>query len=132
MHTHVKVLGALNVVLGAFGLLSAAALMLIFGGATWLVGAAGDPDAAIAIPILGLTGVTLATFLLVVSLPSVIIGVGLLQTRSWARVAGIVMSLLNLFYFPFGTLLGAYGLWVLFSRDTERVFHAAPVGSSAP
>ena len=130
MHTHVKVLGALNVVLGAFGLLSAAALMLIFGGATWLVGAAGDPDAAIAIPILGLTGITLATFLLVVSLPSVIIGVALLQTRSWARVGGIVMSLINLFYFPFGTLLGAYGLWVLFSRETERVFHAAPVGQS--
>ena len=130
MHTHVKVLGALNVVLGAFGLLSAAALMLIFGGATWLVGATGNPDAAIAIPILGLTGVTLATFLLVVSLPSVIIGVALLQTRSWARVGGIVMSLINLFYFPFGTLLGAYGLWVLFSRETERVFHAAPVGQS--
>jgi hypothetical protein len=130
MHTHVKVLGALNVVLGAFGLLSAAALMLIFGGATWLVGAAGDPDAAIAIPILGLTGITLATFLLVVSLPSVIIGVALLQTRSWARVGGIVMSLINLFYFPFGTLLGAYGLWVLFSRETERVFHANPVGQS--
>ena len=66
---------------------------------------------------------------MVVSLPSVIIGIGLLQIRSWARVAGIVISLLNLFYFPFGTILGVYGLWVLFSRDTERVFHATPVSS---
>jgi hypothetical protein len=130
MHTHVKVLGALNVVLGAFGLLAAAALMLIFGGATWLVGAAGDPDAALAIPILGLTGVTLSMFLMVVSLPGVIIGIALLQLRPWSRVAGIVISLLNLFYFPLGTILGAYGLWVLFSRDTERVFHI-PVAPSA-
>ena len=56
MDTHVKVVGALNVVLGAFGLLIAAAMMLIFGGATWLVGAAAGRDAATAVPILGLTG----------------------------------------------------------------------------
>ena len=62
MDTHVKVVGALNVVLGAFGLLVAAALMLIFGGATWLVGATGDPDAVAAIPILGLTGAAISTF----------------------------------------------------------------------
>src|SRR5262245_27142801 len=97
MDTHVKVVGALNVVLGAFGLLVAVALMLIFGGATWLVGASGDPNAAAAIPILGLTGAALSTFLLVLSLPGVVIGIGLLQRRSWARIAGIVISLLNLF-----------------------------------
>ena len=122
MHTHVKVIGALNVVLGAFGLLIAVATMLIFGGATWLVGATGGPDAATAIPILGLTGAALSTFLLVLSLPALVIGIGLLQRRAWARVAGIVISLLNLFNFPFGTLIGVYGLWVLFAKDTERVF----------
>jgi len=122
MDTHVKVVGALNVVLGAFGLLIAAATMLIFGGATWLGGAAGGPDAATAIPILGLTGAALSTFLLVLSLPALVIGIGLLQRRAWARVAGIVISLLNLFNFPFGTLIGVYGLWVLFAKDTERVF----------
>ena len=30
--------------------------------------------------------------------------------------------------FPFGTLVGLYGLWVLFSKDTERLF--APPGLS--
>jgi hypothetical protein len=25
---------------------------------------------------------------------------------------------------PFGTALGIYGLWVLFNRDTERLFAA--------
>jgi hypothetical protein len=124
MHTHVKVVGALNVVLGAFGLLIAAAMLLIFGGATWLVGATGGPDAAVAMPILGLTGAALAGFLLVLSLPGVVIGIGLLRLRAWARVAGIVISLLNLFNFPLGTLLGVYGLWVLFSKETERVFGA--------
>ena len=122
MDTHVKVVGALNVVLGAFGLLIATAMMLIFGGATWLAGAAAGPDAATAVPILGLTGAALSTFLLVLSTPALVTGIGLLQRRSWARIAGIVISLLNLFNFPFGTLLGVYGLWVLFAKDTERVF----------
>jgi len=122
MDTHVKVVGALNVVLGAFGLLIAAAMMLIFGGATWLVDAAAGPAAATAMPILGLTGAALSTFLLMLSLPALVTGIGLLQRRPWARVAGIVISLLNLFNFPFGTLLGVYGLWVLFAKDTEQVF----------
>jgi hypothetical protein len=29
---------------------------------------------------------------------------------------------LHLFNFPFGTMLGVYGMWVLFANDTERVF----------
>lgn len=124
MHTHVKVVGALNIVLGAFGLLIAVATLLIFGGATWLVGATGDPDVAVAMPILGLTGAAISTFLLVLSLPGLVIGIGLLQRRAWARVAGIVISLLNLFNFPFGTMLGVYGLWVLFAKDTEQIFDA--------
>src|SRR5436190_11896248 len=113
MHTHVKVVGALNIVLGAFGLLIAAAMMLIFGGATWLVGASGGADAATAVPILGLTGAALSAFLLALSLPALVIGIGLLQRRAWARVAGIVISLLNLFNFPFGTMFGVFCMWVL-------------------
>ena len=35
-----------------------------------------------------------------------------------------MISLLNLFNFPLGTMLGVYGLWVLFVKDTERVFNA--------
>ena len=125
MVTHVKVLGVLNVVLGGFGLLIAATLMLLFGGASWLVGATGDPDAAMAAPVIGVMGAVIASFLLVLSLPGVIIGIGLLQLRPWARVAGIVISVLNLFNVPLGTVLGVYGLWVLFSRDTERLFIAS-------
>jgi hypothetical protein len=123
--THVKVLGVLNVVLGGFGLLVGAALLLIFGGASWLAGVAGDADAALAAPVIGAVGIAVSSFFLILSLPGVIIGVGLVQLRAWARVAGIVISLLNLFNFPFGTLVGVYGLWVLVSKETERVFATA-------
>jgi hypothetical protein len=122
METHVKVLGALQIVMGAFGLLSALALMLVFGVASSAVGMSGDPDAAFALPIIGITGMALVGFLVALSLPSVVVGIGLLQHRPWARIAGIVLSILGMMMIPFGTILGVYGVWVLFSKETERLF----------
>lgn len=125
MDIHVKVLGALFVILGACGLLGALLLGMLFGGAAGLVGASGDPDAAIAIPIIGLTGMALVGFVVMMSLPAVVIGAGLLQFRSWARIAGIVLSILQLIWFPLGTIVGAYGLWVLLSAGSAPLFTKA-------
>ena len=125
MDTHVKVLGSLQIALGAMGLFGALVLVFVFGGAASAVGASGDPDARVALPIIGITGMALVTCLAAVSVPSVIIGVGLIRLRPWARVAGMVISIISLMWIPFGTVVGIYGLWVLFSKDTERLF-AAP------
>jgi hypothetical protein len=130
MEIHVKVLGALQIALGAFGLFGAAVLMVVFGGAASVVGANVDADAAIAIPIIGITGVALVAFLIVLSLPSVLVGIGLLRLRPWARIAGIVISMLSLMMIPFGTIVGAYGLWVLFSNETERLFSGPAIATS--
>jgi hypothetical protein len=122
MDTHVKVLGVLHIVLGAFGLVGALILMIIFGGAAGIVGASGDPDAELALPIIGLTGLALVLVIGALSLPGIIVGIGLLKFRPWARIFGIVLSIFDLIWIPFGTVVGVYGLWVLFSRDTERLF----------
>jgi len=122
METHVKVLGALQIALSGFCLLGAIVLMLIFAGVMGAVSAADDPEAMIALPVLGLTGAALVSFLLVLSLPGLITGIGLLQRRPWARIAGIVISIIGMMFIPFGTVLGVYGLWVLFSKETERLF----------
>jgi hypothetical protein len=122
VETHVKVVGVLDIVFGALGLCFAAVLTLIFAGSAATVAAAGDGDARIAIPVIGLTGTALVGFLVVWSLPGVIVGIGLLKRRPWARIGGIVVAVLSLVAFPFGTAVGAYSLWVLFSPDTERLF----------
>ena len=132
MDTHVKVVGVLNIALGACGLAGALLLMLIFGGAASIVGWSNDPDAAIAVPIIGITGMTLVTLALVLSLPAVIIGIGLLRLRPWARIAGIVLSFFHLIWIPIGTIIGVYSLWVLFSKDAERLFAATPVTAPPP
>ena len=122
MDTHVKVLGALQIACGAIGVMLALLMMFVFGGAAGIVGASGDPEAASAVPIIGLTGTALVVLLLLTSLPGVVIGIGLLRLRPWSRIAGIVISIIALMMVPFGTIVGAYGLWVLFSKDTERLF----------
>ena len=125
MDTHVKVLAWLYIVFGVLGSLMGLGLMalLSFIG---IAGAAADPDAWVAVPILGLTGAALGVFMLVLSLPGVIAGIGLLQFRPWARVVTIVLSALNLMNIPFGTILGVYGLWVMLSDEGSRLFARPP------
>ncbi len=125
METHVRVLGVLNILAGAVGLCFALMLFVVCGTAAGAVGVSGDPDATFALPIIGLTGTALVVFSVLMSMPAVIIGYGLYRFRPWARIAGIVLAIVSLTMFPFGTLLGVYGLWVLFSKDGERLFAAA-------
>lgn len=128
METHVKVLGVLHLALGAIGMFGAILLMLIFGGAAGIIGAAADnADAAVAIPIIGLAGSALVFLLLLLSIPGLIVGVGLLKFRSWARIVGIILSVLSLINFPLGTVIGIYGLWVLLNNETQRLFEKQPV-----
>lgn len=128
MQTHVKVLAVLFIVLSALGVLCALALMAVFGVGAGIVGASGDPDAALALPIIGLTGTALVIFFLAVSLPGLITGFGLLKLKPWARILGIVLCAIHLINIPFGTIMGAYGLWVLLNSETERMFS----GSAPP
>ena len=132
MSTHVKVLGVLFIAVSALGVLAALFLMVALGGAAGLGGATADPEeAALAIPIIGLTGTALVGMLLVLSLPGLITGFGLLGFKPWARILGIVLAILQLVNIPIGTLLGLYALWVLLNRDTERLF-AGVVPPSTP
>jgi hypothetical protein len=63
------------------------------------------------------------------SLPGLIAGLGLLQLKSWARILGIVLCAINLINIPFGTIFGIYGLWVLLSKETERLFQPGAVST---
>jgi hypothetical protein len=126
MTTHVKVLGVLYIVLSGLGVCAALFLGLLFGTAGGVVAANADADAAVALPFIGLAGTALVIFLLAISLPGLITGIGLLKFKPWARIVGIVLAAINLINIPLGTILGAYGLWVLLNKDTERLFTGTP------
>ncbi|MDQ6829120.1 MAG: hypothetical protein M3081_09680 [Gemmatimonadota bacterium] len=120
MSTHIKVLGWLHLVFGAFGLCGALFLL----AAMMLGGLATGSLAGFA----ALSGIALfiAIFIAIISLPGLIAGYGLLNRRPWARTLAIVLGVLHLINIPIGTVFGIYSLWVLLSTEGAAEFQ--PVG----
>ena len=117
MRDHIKILGWLYVAGGALMLLIGFFLGSLFGVAGLLSGSGEDGA------VLGGIGAALAVFISLLGVPSLICGWGLLTFKRWSRVFGIVMSVLQVANFPFGTLMGGYGLWVLLN-DAQRVLES--------
>ena len=134
MDLHVKFLAAFHIILGLLGLMGSLMVLLLFGGAAGIISTAApnDPDALLAVPIVGLIGGMIVMLMLTLSVPSIIAGVGLLKCRPWARILTIVLSVLNLINIPFGILLGIYGLWVLLARNTAPLFGVTPATAPSP
>lgn len=122
MQTHVKVLGVLQLICGAFALLLAVGVLLGFNLLGAFVGASGEPDAAIGGAVLGVLGIVGSVVLFVSAALSLLCGWGLLMRKSWARILAIILCALALIKVPLGTAFGIYGLWVLFNKDTEALF----------
>lgn len=120
MSTHIKVLGWLHIIFGVFGLFTALA---VFGGTILGSLFAGSISAMVGI---GLAGSFAAVVLAMLGIPGLIAGYGLLKFRPWARILTIVLSVLELIHFPYGTALGVYGLWVLLSSEGAAQFRAVP------
>lgn len=123
MSNHIKILGVLHIIFGGFGLLLGLLAFMVLGGIAGIVGTVGGGgDSWIAVPILGGIGVFVLILAVVLSLPGLVAGIGLLGHRPWARILTLILSAFQLFHIPFGTLLGVYGIWVLCSGDSEQLF----------
>ncbi len=122
MATHVKVLAGLCIVSGAFWALWTFAAPLELTMLAAFVASSGDPDAAVGTTVLGLTGVWLGLLFGTFAAANIIVGIGLWRFKRWARIAGIILAILSLVSFPFGTAFGIYGLIILFRKDTEALF----------
>ena len=126
MTTHVKVLGGLFIVFGAIYVLLAFGSSMLMGLVAGIVSTQGGDDAAVGASVLGLAGAAMFVVLLCLGIPGIIAGIGLLKFKRWARILGIVLSAIRLISFPFGTIVGIYGLWVLFNKETEALFENPP------
>jgi hypothetical protein len=113
LETHVKIIGLLYVLIGGFGALAAGLFFGVFGSP-----AVGSEYS----PLLGIFTLGIMIAMLVLALPMIFIGAGLLRFRPWARWAGTVLSVFSLLHFPFGTITGLYALSVLLSPDTDPLF----------
>jgi hypothetical protein len=118
MRDHLKALGWLYVLSGGLAMLTAVVLGTMFGIAGAIT---GDAEGA---ALIGGIGFAFAAFIAVLAVPSLICGWGLLTYKPWARVLGIILSVLQIANFPIGTLLGGYGLWVLLNDESRRLLEA--------
>lgn len=129
MNRNVTVLGVLYLLLGALGLVAA---LLVFFGPTRdpATGAGGITSVTAQL------GVVLAWVLLVISLPTLLVGGGLLAKKHWARplalliggvlllfgLLSLLLGVVGIFFLPIAAGLGFYTFWVLMKEDVARSF----------
>ena len=123
MQKHVTIVAVLRIVYSSLFLLAAFILFFLMAGIGVL---SGEGEAFM---ILGAIGTGLAAFFIILSLPGLIGGIGLLSFRPWARILVLVLAFLDLLNIPFGTALGVYSIWVLLNAETERLFNPLPASS---
>jgi hypothetical protein len=116
MQTHVKILAWLYIVLGVLGILAAGIVVLVVAGGGLI---SGDRTA---ITVTTIVSLVIGGFLVMVSAPGIVAGIGLLSYQSWARILTLVLGILNLPGFPTGTALGVYTLYVLLDEETSHLF----------
>ncbi|MDQ3805334.1 MAG: hypothetical protein M3416_16080 [Acidobacteriota bacterium] len=119
---HNKVIGIMHLIYGGFFTLMAFVLLLFFGffASVMTAAAASDPSAPPAAFFWAVAGFIFVIYL-VLSVPSLVAGYGVLKRRPWARLAGIIASVLAAMSFPFGTALCVYSLWFFFG-EAGRAF----------
>jgi hypothetical protein len=107
----------LLIVMGIGGGLISLIWMVANGGPGGLVNAFDDLSSVLG-PIV--VGIVLLNIILAV--PMVLTGMGLLRIQGWARTMGMVVCALAIISIPLGSMIGAYGLWVLTSMEVEPLF----------
>lgn len=121
---NLQTLGVLWCIFGAYRILAGLIGIFVlriatfrsFSGAPWiwgdgLHGAFGPPWMAALLPLIAVVSIAAALLAFVVAF-------GLLTRQSWGRVVAIILAILSLLKFPFGTALGIYTLWVLMPSES--------------
>jgi hypothetical protein len=112
LQSHLRTLGILWIVGSALRMIPSLG-MLLFGRMGFLF--MPMPARAFMLPLIGGIG----AFMTVACVAGIAAGWGLIDRRPWARSLAIVLGCLALIDFPFGTALGIYTLWVLFSTGAD-------------
>lgn len=116
MQRHVKILGWLQIILGVLDLLIGLAAFGLLSGIGLL---SGDVQA---FGIMSLIGGFAGTMMLLMALPNLICGIGLLRDwGGWVIVLAVILGVFNLLKFPWGTAIALYTFWIAYrlSSATE-------------
>lgn len=116
MEKHINVVAALQIGLSIFNLLIA---FLIFTILKLVGGFVEEPNGA---TILSIIADILAIVFIILSVPGILAGMGLYKRKEWARILTLILSVIEIFSFPFGTAIGIYSIWALIQPETVSSF----------
>lgn len=116
MEKHINVVAALQIGLSVFTLLI---VILTYSVMSIIGGFIDQPEGEM---ILRIIGTVISTFLVIISIPGIVAGFGLYRRKEWARILTLILSVLAIFNFPFGTAIGIYSIWALIQPETVAAF----------
>ena len=117
MRKHVTVVAALHIGFAILGLVGALVVFFSVNFAQSFV-----EGEEIAVNVLTAVKIFIPVLISIISVLSIIGGIGLFSYREWARILIIVMSAINCLNVPIGTAKGVYSLWALLQDDTIQLF----------
>jgi len=133
LETHVRNVGWLLFYMGiGMGVLAIA--VLVFNGGFSGILLTNDPfykrkDIA-SIPLTRVLAVIYVVYSLIMAVPITLLGRAILNWKPWAKTGGMLLASVNMLYFPIGTAVGLYAIWVLNDEATEFLFEHAPAGGA--
>lgn len=128
LQEQIRAVGKIFIGFGIFGAVASTGILVAFGGPSGLV--AFDAEAKhndlTTIPIERLIAAAYVAFSLVMAIPLIAVGRGILRWQQWAHTGGILTAAASVLLFPFGTVIGVYALWVMLLPETEPLFMHPP------
>jgi len=121
MKSHITIIGIIRIGLSAFWLLSGCVVF----STLWGIGLIAGTEDPTALSVLGLVGSIVGILLVILSIPGIIGGYGLLKYKQWARYLVLILAVFDLFMVPLGTIFAIYTFWALVQQDTVALFEAA-------
>ncbi len=120
MESHKRILGILFIISGLLHLFGMLFLSFLFSLIFPLIFEhAHLDDQWVLVWVLPFLKAFAVIIILLVAIPSIIGGWGMLAEKKWAMVLILVLGCLKLFSFPFGTALGIYTIWV-YAEDHKQ------------
>lgn len=116
MEKHINVVAALQIGLSIFNLLIALLIFTIF---KLVIGFVDDQNGEM---VLSIIANVIAIAFIVLSVPGILAGLGLYKRQEWARILTLVLSVIEIFSFPFGTAIGIYSIWALIQPESIAAF----------
>lgn len=90
--------------------------------ASLMQGGGSGTEGALLMRFMTVTAAALGGLMLVLSVPGVVAGIGLLRRASWSRVMALALCIFELVLFPIGTVLAAYTIFVLSQQAAVDAF----------